>query len=162
MSAEARLGRRRRRAQVGMTLLELIIACSILMVLASAALPVARYSIRRHQESELRIVLRETRNAIDRYKDTADRNLIQVELGTEGYPPDLETLVRGVELAGVQGRRVRFLRRIPIDPMTGRAEWGMRCVQDEPNARGWCGSNVFDVYSLSIGTGLDGRPYADW
>ena len=162
MPAHTRLDLRLRHAQAGMTLLELIIACGILMILASAALPVARYSIRRHQESELRIVLREIRNAIDRYKDTADRNLIQVELGTEGYPPDLETLVRGVELAGVQGRRVRFLRRIPIDPLTGRAEWGLRCVQDEPNARGWCGSNVFDVYSLSIGTGLDGRQYADW
>lgn len=162
MPARATFDLRRARAQRGMTLLELIIACAILMVLASAALPVARYSVRRHQESELRIVLREMRDAIDRYKDAADRNLVQVELGTEGYPPDLETLVRGIELAGTPGRRVRFLRRIPIDPMTGRAEWGMRCVQDEPTARGWCGSNVFDVYSLSIGTGLDGRPYAEW
>jgi len=162
MAARMSLWWKRCRAQSGMTLLELIIACGILMVLASAALPVARYTVRRRQEADLRLVLREMRDAIDRYKDTADRNLIQVELGTEGYPPDLDTLVRGIELAGAPGRRVRFLRRVPIDPMTGRAEWGLRCVQDEPKARGWCGSNVFDVFSLSLGTGLDGRPYAEW
>jgi len=162
MAGRITLFSKRRRAQSGMTLLELIIACSILMILASAALPVARYTVRRRQEADLRLVLREMRDAIDRYKDTADRNLVQVQLGTEGYPPDLDTLVRGVELAGAPGRRVRFLRRIPIDPITGRADWGLRCVQDEPKSRGWCGSNVFDVYSLSLGTGLDGRPYAEW
>jgi general secretion pathway protein G len=162
MAARITLFWKRHRPQCGMTLLELIIACSILMILASAALPVARYTVRRRQEADLRLVLREMRDAIDRYKDTADRNLIQVQLGTEGYPPDLDTLVRGVELAGAPGRRVRFLRRIPIDPMTGHAEWGLRCVQDEPKSRGWCGTNVFDVYSLSLGTGLDGRPYAEW
>jgi general secretion pathway protein G len=162
MFPQAKFARSLARAQSGMTLLELVIACGILLILASAAMPVARYAIRRQQESELRIVLREMRNAIDRYKDTADRNLIQVELGTEGYPPDLDTLVRGVELAGAPGRRVRFLRRIPVDPLTGRVEWGLRCIQDEPKSRSWCGSNVFDVYSLSLGTGLDGRPYAEW
>lgn len=151
-----------RKTCLGMTLLELIIACSILMILASAALPVARYSVRRQKEVELRRALREIRDAIDRYKDVADRNLIQVELGTEGYPPDLETLVNGVNLAGAPGRRMRFLRQVPTDPMTGQATWGQRCVQDDKDSRSWCGSNVFDVYSRSQGTSLDGTRYADW
>jgi len=145
-----------------MTLLELVIACSILLVLASAALPMARLSIKRQKEAELRQALREVRTAIDRYKDAADRNLIRVEVGTEGYPPDLETLVRGVQLGASPDRRVRFLRRIPTDPMTGRAEWGLRAVQDDPDSTSWGGKNVFDVYSRSTGTGLDGTRYADW
>lgn len=151
-----------RKSALGMTLLELILACSILMILASAALPVARYSVRRQKETELRRVLREMRDAVDRYKDVADRNLIQVELGTEGFPPDLQTLVDGVDLAGAPGRRIRFLRKIPVDPMTGTAEWGLRCVQDDKDARSWCGSNIFDVYSRSQGTALDGTRYGDW
>ena len=154
--------RRSRRPEQGMTLLELIIACGILMVLASAALPVARMSIRRQKETEMRRALREVRTAIDRYKDLADRNLIQVELGTEGYPPDLETLVNGVTLAGGPGRKIRFLRKVPIDPLTGQTDWGLRCVQDDPDSRSWCGTNVFDVYSKSQGTALDGTRYADW
>lgn len=149
-------------SQAGMTLLELIVACTILIVLASAALPTARLTVRRQQERELRLALREIRTAIDRYKDLADRNLIQVELGTEGYPPDLETLVRGVTLAGAPDRRVRFLRRIPVDPMTGQPDWGLRSVQDPPDARSWGGQNVFDVYSRSFGTALDGTRYQDW
>jgi general secretion pathway protein G len=153
---------RRAHPQAGLTLLELIIACSILIVLASAALPVTRVTIQRQREVELRRALREMRNAIDRYKDTADRNLIQVELGTEGYPPDLETLVKGVNLAGAPDRRIRFLRRIPTDPMTGQADWGLHCVQDEPDSTSWCGKNVFDVYSRSFGTGLDGKRYSTW
>jgi general secretion pathway protein G len=186
------------RGQAGMTLLELIIACTILLVLATAAMPVARFTVMRQKESELRRGLREIRDAIDRYKDASDRNLIRVAAGTEGYPPDLETLVAGVEIvsqggsgpggmpgqggalggtpvgaspltnpAGVDGledtiRRVRFLRQIPEDPMTGRAEWGQRAVQDDPEINSWGGGNVFDVYSLSTGTALDGTRYSDW
>ena len=145
-----------------MTLLELVIASTILVILASVALPIGRMTIKRQQESELRRSLREMRTAIDRYKDAADRGLIQVELGTEGYPPDLDVLVRGVTLAGAPDRRVRFLRKIPIDPLTGRADWGMRSVQDEPNSATWGGKNVFDVYSRSQGTAIDGTRYADW
>jgi general secretion pathway protein G len=150
------------RRQLGMTLLELIIATAILIILASAALPTARYTVKRQQERELRLALREIRTAIDRYKDMADRNLIQVELGTEGYPPDLDTLIRGVTLAGAPDRRVRFLRRIPVDPMTGYPDWGLRAVQDPPDSRSWGGRNVFDVYSRSFGTALDGTRYQDW
>ncbi len=145
-----------------MTLLELIIACSILLVLASAALPMARVTVKRQKETELRRDLREVRTAIDRYKDAADRNLIRVEVGTEGYPPDLETLVKGVEIGAAKDRRLRFLRRIPIDPMTGRADWGLRAVQDDPDSTGWGGKNVFDVYTRSTGTALDGTHYSDW
>jgi general secretion pathway protein G len=145
-----------------MTLLELIIACSILMILASAALPVTRHTIRRQKEVELRRSLREMRTAIDRYKDLADRNLIRVELGTEGYPPDLQTMVDGVTLAGGPGKKIRFLRKVPVDPMTGQSDWGLRCVQDDPDSGSWCGDNIFDVYSRSTGTALDGTRYAGW
>jgi general secretion pathway protein G len=211
--------------QSGMTLLELIIACAILLVLASAAMPVARYTVKRQKEAELHRELREMRDAIDRYKDAADRNLIRVEVGSEGYPPDLDTLVKGVDLTSQQGggiagatnpgqpivpssgfgstfgtnsfgssgsfgsnsaggssfgqtsgqgqnngssqgqdliRHVRFLRRVPVDPMTGKAEWGMRSVQDDPESTSWGGKNVFDVFSLSQGTALDSTKYSDW
>src|SRR4029077_14634355 len=215
--------------QAGMTLLELIIACAILLVLASAAMPVARYTVKRQKEAELHRELREMRDAIDRYKDAADRNLIRVEVGSEGYPPDLDTLVKGVDLTSQQGagiagatnpgqpiapssgfgstfgtnsfgssgfggssfgsnsaggssfgqtsgqgqnngssqgqdliRHVRFLRRVPVDPMTGKAEWGMRSVQDDPDSTSWGGKNVFDVFSLSQGTALDSTKYSDW
>jgi general secretion pathway protein G len=211
--------------QSGMTLLELIIACAILLVLASAAMPVARYTVKRQKEAELHRELREIRDAIDRYKDAADRNLIRVEVGSEGYPPDLDTLVKGVDLTSQQGagiagatnpgqpivpssgfgstfgtnsfgssgsfgnnsaggssfgqtsgqgqnngssqgqdliRHVRFLRRVPVDPMTGKAEWGMRSVQDDPDSTSWGGKNVFDVFSLSQGTALDSTKYSDW
>ncbi len=157
-----RFARRRKSAQAGMTLIELVVACGILIVLATAALPVARVTVKRQKEIELRRALREMRTAIDRYKDTADRNLIRVEVSTEGYPPDLETLVRGVQLAGPGERRIRFLRKIPVDPMTGQTDWGLRSVQDDPNSTSWGGQNVFDVYSRSIGTALDGTRYADW
>jgi general secretion pathway protein G len=151
-----------RRICCGMTLLELIIACTILLVLATAAVPVARVTVKRQKETELRRALREMRDAIDAYKDAADKGLIQVELGTEGYPPDLETLVNGVDLATAKDRHVRFLRRIPVDPMTGRAEWGLRSVQDAPDSTSWGGQNVFDVYCKSYGTALDGTKYSDW
>jgi general secretion pathway protein G len=154
--------RRRLSSEAGMTLLELIIACSILVVLSSAAMPVARFSILHRKEEELHRDLREMRDAIDRYKDLADRNLIRVELGSEGYPPDLETLVNGVQLGASSDRKIRFLRKIPVDPMTGRAEWGLRAVQDDPDSTSWGGKNVFDVYSKSQATTSDGTRYANW
>src|SRR5437016_14666318 len=131
----------RRNLEAGMTLMELIIACAILIVLASAALPVARYSIVRGKENELHSDLREMRDAIDRYKDLADRNQIRVEVGSEGYPPDLETLAKGVQLGASSDRKIRFLRKIPVDPMTGQAEWGLRAVQDDPDSTSWGGKN---------------------
>ncbi len=154
--------RRRGVPQAGMTLLELVIACAILMVLASAAVPLARMTVKRQRETELRRGLREIRTGIDRYKDAADHNLVRVEVGSEGYPPDLETLVKGVKVGPTGDRRLRFLRKIPVDPMTGRAEWGLRAVQDEPDSTSWGGKNVFDVYSRSTATGIDGTRYSDW
>ncbi len=153
---------RKRLGQAGFTLLELIIACSILIILSSAALPIARYNIARRREAELHAVLREMRDAVDRYKDTCDRNLIRSELGSECYPPDLETLVKGVQLGPGNDRKIRFLRRIPVDPITGQAEWGLRAVQDDSDSRVWGGKNVFDVYSKSLGSAVDGTKYADW
>jgi general secretion pathway protein G len=146
--------------EAGLTLLELIIAMSILMILSSAALPVFRNTVIRQKEYELRHDLREMRNAVDRYKDLADRGLIQTEVGSEGYPPDLETLVKGVTLNSFQ--KVRFLRRIPRDPMTNRREWGLRAVQDDPSSPVGSGNNVFDVHSESQGTALDGTNYSQW
>ncbi len=151
-----------RRTQSGMTLIELIIACSILLILAGAALPIARRNIRYQQEAELRRCLREMKDAIDRYKDAADKNLIRVEVGSEGYPPDLETLVTGVNVGAGSDKKVRFLRAIPTDPMTNQKDWGKRCVSDDPDSTSWCGKNVFDVYSNSRETGTDGRPYSEW
>jgi general secretion pathway protein G len=148
--------------EAGMTLLELIIACAILLILSSAALPIAKFTVIRQKEAELRRDLREIRDAIDRYKDTADRNQIRVEIGSEGYPPDLETLVKGVQLGAGSDRKIRFLRRIPADPMTGQAEWGLRAVQDDPDSTSWGGKNVFDVYSKSTGQAQDGTKYSDW
>jgi len=139
------LSQGRSRSEAGMTLLELIIACSILLILSAAALPIAKYTVIRQKETELRRDLREMKDAIDRYKDAADRNQIRVEIGSEGYPPDLETLVKGVQLGASSDRKIRFLRKIPVDPMTGRAEWGLRAVQDDPDSRSWGGKNVFDV-----------------
>lgn len=162
MDRPAGLRRSRSNPESGLTLLELIITIAVLIILSSAALPVARVAVKRHKEAELRRDLREMRTAIDRYKDTADRNLIQVKVESEGYPPDLQTLVNGVQLAGAPDRRIRFLRRIPVDPMSGRADWGLRSVQDDPDSTSWGGQNVFDVYSLSTGTALDGTKYSDW
>jgi type II secretory pathway pseudopilin PulG len=223
-------------SEAGTTLLELIMVCAILVILSASALPVARYAVKRQKEAELKRDLREMRDSIDRYKDAADRNLIRVEVGTEGYPPDLATLVTGVDLAGPtsspgsnigtpagtiasqsngfgagagqsgigqagglssspQGsilgtlfgtqsgttassaggasgaaggsagtavRHVRFLRRIPVDPMTGQAMWGLRSVQDDPDSKTWGGNDVFDVFSMSDGMALDGTKYSDW
>jgi general secretion pathway protein G len=146
--------------QLGMSLLELIIACTVLLVLAGAAEPLIRITIVRSREAELHRDLREIRNAIDKYKDMADTMAFRVELTSNGYPPDLETLVNGVTVAG--NKKVRFLRRIPVDPMTGQREWGLRSIQDDPDSTSWGGSNVFDVYSKSQGTALDGSKYSDW
>ena len=143
----------------GLTLIELIVAITILLLLTTAAVPIARVRVRREKERELRRDLWEMRDSIDRYKDAADRGAFQVKIGTEGYPPDLDTLVNGVN---VGEKKVRFLRRIPVDPMTGKAEWGLRCMQDDPDSTSWCGSNVFDVYSLSTGQAADGTKYAEW
>jgi len=146
----------------GMSLLELIIACTILMVLSSAAMPIARYTIVHKKEELLHYNLRHMRDAIDRYKDLADSNKIRVEVGTEGYPPDLETLVKGVKVGAGDDKKIRFLRHIPVDPMTGQADWGLRAVSDDPDSRSWAGKNVFDVYSKSQATASDGTRYADW
>jgi len=149
-----------RAREAGMTLLELIIACTILLILASAATPLVRVTIVRSREAELRRNLRELRNAIDHYKDMADTAAFRTELTSNGYPPDLDTLVNGVIVAG--NKKVRFLRRIPVDPMTGQRDWGLRSIQDDPDATSWGGGNVFDVYSKSQGTALDGSKYSDW
>ena len=150
--------------QAGMSLLELIVACSILMILSSMALPIAKFTVIRQREKELREDLRDMRRAIDKYKDLADQQKIRVELGSEGYPPDLDTLVKGVSVggSGAAGKNMRFLRRVPKDPMTGRTEWGLRSVQDDPDSTSWGGKNVFDVYSKSSGMALDGTKYSDW
>ncbi|MFZ0211532.1 MAG: type II secretion system protein [Candidatus Acidiferrales bacterium] len=149
-------------SDTGMTLLELMVACGILVVLAGMAVPMARVQIKRQREAELHYDLRQMRDAVDRYKDAADHNLIQVQAGTEGYPPDLQTLVDGVQLAGAPDRHVRFLRKIPVDPMTGNTDWGLRSVQDDADSDSWGGQDVFDVFSKSQGTGLDGTKYSDW
>ncbi len=147
------------RSQRGLTLVELIVSVAIMAILATAALPLARLTVRREKERELRRDLWEMRDAIDRYKEAADRGLFQTKLGSEGYPPDMDTLVQGVD---IQGKKVRFLRRIPVDPMTGKNEWGMRSMQDDPDSTSWGGQGVFDVYTKSEDTALDGTKYKDW
>src|SRR5581483_1314332 len=158
MEMLGRLRNSRARAK-GFTLVELVVAIAILSILAGAAIPLARNVIKRDKERELRRDLWDMRDAIDRYKDAADRNAFQQKVGTEGYPPDLETLVKGVD---ANGKKLKFLRRIPVDPMTGDTDWGLRSMQDDPDSTSWGGQNVFDVYSKSQGTGLDGTKYAEW
>jgi general secretion pathway protein G len=145
--------------QRGFTLIELIVATAILVILSAMAVPLFRISVQRERERELRYDLWVLRDAIDRYKDAADRGAFQIKLGSESYPPDLDTLVTGVD---VGGKKLRFLRKIPIDPMTGKAEWGQRSVQDDPTSESWGGQNVFDVYTKSEGTALDDSKYKDW
>ena len=172
----------------GLTLIELTITVGILLILSTAAIPVARMTIQRQREAELHRNLREMRDAIDRYKDAADKNLIRTEVGSQGYPPDLDTLVNGVDIAvgGNTGAisaaalaaasqtgsiatapsdvptKVRFLRRVPVDPMTGKTDWGLRSIQDDPDSHSWGGHNVFDVYSQSQAKAIDGTNYQDW
>src|ERR1041385_84088 len=146
--------------QRGVTLIEMIMVITNLLILMGAAMPVLKVSIQRQREVELRRDLWEMRAAIDRYKDAADKNAFQQKLGSEGYPPDMDTLVNGVEVAG--GKKLRFLRRIPVDPMTGNTDWGLRSMQDDPQSDSWGGQNVFDVYTKSTGVALNGTKYKDW
>jgi general secretion pathway protein G len=143
----------------GLTLIELIVTVAILSILASAAVPVTVFTVKRANERELRRDLWEMRDAIDHYKDAADMHAFQTKVDSQNYPPDLDTLVNGVD---VQGKKVKFLRKIPTDPMTGKAEWGMRSMQDDPTSDSYGGQSVFDVYSKSQGTGLDGTKYTTW
>jgi len=143
----------------GLTLVELIVTVAILAILATAAIPIARFQIKRQKERQLRYDLWMMRDAIDKYKDAADRGGIQTKIDSQNYPPDLETLVKGVD---IQGKKVKFLRKIPIDPMTNDAEWGLRSMQDDPESTSFGGQSVFDVYSKSQGTGLDGTRYSTW
>ncbi len=155
-----------RTLQDGYSFIELLVVISILFVLASAALPLAQVASQRQREAELRRTLREMRTAIDKFKDAVDIGQIpttELTPGSEGYPPDLATLVEGVTPANdASGRKLKFLRRVPIDPMTNSTEWGMRAYQDRPDSTSWGGRNVFDVYTKSQGTGLDGTKYKDW
>jgi general secretion pathway protein G len=150
----------------GYTFVELLVVTTIVLILASAVQPLAKVTMQRSREVELRRVLREMRVAIDKFKDAADSGQIpttELKANSEGYPPDLETLVEGVSVVNdATGRKLKFLRRVPVDPMTGEREWGLRAQQDKPDSTSWSGQNVYDVYSKSGGTGLDGTKYRDW
>src|SRR6202451_4693491 len=148
-----------RKQERGLTLIELIVTVTILSILAGAAVPVTMFTVKRNNERQLRRNLWEMRDAIDHYKDAADMHAFQTKVDSQNFPPDLETLVNGVD---VQGKKVKFLRRIPVDPMTGKAEWGLHSMQDDPTSDSYGGQSVFDVYSKSQGTALDGTKYADW
>jgi general secretion pathway protein G len=152
--------------QRGFSFVELLVVTTIILILASAVQPLAKVTIQRTREAELRRVLREMRTAIDKFKDAADAGMIpatELRPTSEGYPPDLETLVDGVSVANdATGRKLKFLRKIPVDPLTGDSEWGMRAYQDKPDSTTWGGQNVYDVYTKSQGTALDGTKYRDW
>ena len=153
------------RAREGFTYLEMVATAAILLILASAILPLAKVTRTREKEIELRRSLREIRTALDRYHMAVEQGRIggtDVKVGSEGYPPDLDTLVKGVSQVGRVDRKLKFLRRIPIDPMTRSSQWGLRCYQDELDATSWCGQNVWDVHSNSVAKGLDGTRYKDW
>ena len=147
----------------GYSFVEVLIVVTIVLILASAVQPLAKIAITRQKESELRRVLREMRTAIDKYKDAADAQKFQIKVGTEGYPESLEQLVEGVLMSGsADGSKIKFLRRIPIDPMTGKPEWGLRSMQDDPKSQSWGGENVFDVYTKTMDRARDGTPYSEW
>jgi general secretion pathway protein G len=150
---------RRGHPESGLSLVELIVTVAILAVLATAAIPIVRFRVQREKERELRYDLWQMRDAIDKYKDASERGGFQTKVDSNGYPPDLDTLVNGVD---VQGKKIKFLRRIPVDPMTGKAEWGERSMQDDPKGDSWGGQNVFDVYSKSQRTAMDGTKYSEW
>ena len=155
-----------KRGEHGFTFLELVIVTAILMILASTIMPMTQVTAQRQREVELRRSLREIRTAIDKFKDAVDQGQIpttELEPGNEGYPPDLETLVNGVSAANdASGRKLKFLRKIPIDPMTNSAEWGKRAYQDKSDSQSWGGKNVYDIYTTYKGTALDGTKYQDW
>jgi general secretion pathway protein G len=154
------------RSEQGYTFIEVIVVTAILLILAAAVMPLAQVTSQRQREVELHRSLREMRTAIDKFKDAVDTGQIaasELEPGNEGYPPDLETLVEGVSAANdATGRKLKYLRRVPIDPMTNSTEWGLRSYQDKPDSTSWGGKNVFDVYTKSTATGLDGTKYRDW
>ncbi|MCS7042268.1 MAG: type II secretion system GspH family protein [Bryobacteraceae bacterium] len=156
-------GRRIGRREFGLTLVELIVAFTLMMFLTALSVPLARYKVRRERERELRHALREIRSAIDRYKDACEKGAIEKKLGAECYPESLEQLVEGVKLANdPTGRKLRFLRRIPRDPFTNSTDWGLRSTQDDPKSMSWGGQNVFDVYTKSMERAPDGTPYSEW
>ena len=152
--------------QRGFTFIELLVVTSIVLILASAIQPLARVTIQRTREAELRRVLRDMRTAIDKFKDAADLGQIPttaLKANSAGYPPDLQTLVDGVSVANdATGRKLKFLRSVPVDPTMGDDEWGLRAYQDKPDSSSWSGQNVYDVYSKNQGTALDGTKYRDW
>jgi general secretion pathway protein G len=150
------------RAEAGYTLAELVMVATILVALAAVVLPVAKFTVQRSKEADLRQALREMRNAIDDYKRYSDAGLVPVDLGTEGYPMKLDLLVKGVALVGQVDKKIKFLRSIPIDPMTGKAEWGQRSYQDAFDSSSWGGEDVYDVYTTAHGVGLNGVPYRKW
>jgi general secretion pathway protein G len=153
-------------AQAGFTFIELLVVATLLVILASAVMPLTRVTVQRTREAELHRILREMRTAIDKYKEAVDAGVVantEINVGSEGYPKDLETLVEGVTKANdATGTKMKFLRRIPIDPMTNSTDWGMRSYSDKPDSTSWGGSNVFDVYTKSEGKALDGTKYRDW
>jgi general secretion pathway protein G len=161
-SGDAGRAGRARRGQAGYTLAELVMVAAILASLSLLAMPVVKYTTQRSKEMELRQDLRDMRAAIDEYKRYSDLGLLPVELGTEGYPKDLDSLVKGIALVGQVDKKKKFLRRIPVDPMTGKTEWGLRSYQDEPDAKETGGEDVYDVYSLASGFGLNGMAYSSW
>lgn len=151
-----------RGGQSGYSLAELIMVCTLMLILAGVATPVVKFTHKRAKEAELREALRTLRNAIDEYKRYSDAGLLPIELGTDGYPSDFDVMLEGIELVGQVDMNVKFLRRIPVDPMTGEDEWGKRSYQDDVDSSSWGGENLFDVYSLSQGVGLNGVPYTEW
>jgi general secretion pathway protein G len=153
---------RREGGQRGFTITEMVVVCAVLSTLAAVTLPVAKFTTKRVREAELHSALRSLRNAIDEHKRYSDAGLIPIELGTEGYPAELEDLLEPIDIVGQVDKQIRFLRRIPIDPMTGEADWGQRSTSDEPDSSSWGGGNVFDVYSQSGRVGLNGVPYSEW